>query len=311
MSWFRSNTLPIAIAVSIQKTQVVRHRGCSEIVMRDSRARRDLTWLGLAAVLIIGLSTVVQLPIQSRLQEPAVKNIVFLGDSYTRWDQNLASVSYLTKLEPLGHPWNSRYLNIINSGEPGIPASSYAESQGETLVQSRIIDYNAHYVVIALGSNDWFYERSPEGFNTSYFGLIANILNLDETNTVEKMFLWKFPWLILPVSVPGYEDYDYEEIPAYFNVIENVSAVYDFPVIDAYSATENHTEYYIDDGVHLNHDGAAAVAEAMHETMSPYIDVEVAPKSALDYWAPFVVLVLAVLGVAVAAAFLIRRRSRA
>jgi lysophospholipase L1-like esterase len=243
------------------------------------------------------------------IQDPVVKNVVFLGDSYTRWDQNLAAVSYLIKLEPLGHPWNSRYLNIINSGEPGVPASSYSGTDGEALVQSRVIDYVPHYVVIALGSNDWFYDRSPAGFNSSYFGMIENIMDLDVGKTIEKMFLWKFPWLILPVSVPGYEDYVYEEIPAYFDVIENVSSAYDFPLIDTYSATENHTEYYIDDGVHLNHAGATAVAEAIHESVSPFIDVEAAPSNTMGDAATALFLVAVVLLGVVGGSVLIRRRS--
>jgi lysophospholipase L1-like esterase len=49
--------------------------------------------------------------------------------------------------------------------------------------------------------------------------------------------------------------------------IEQIANEEGLPIIDVYSALENHPEHFWDDGVHLNSDGAAVIANQVYEAI--------------------------------------------
>lgn len=182
-------------------------------------------------------------------------SFVFVGDSNTasvQWKNG----SFVVKLPELGNPWDQ--LNITNSGHDGWGAFSYFQ-QPEVIMQN-ILNYNPDFILVALGGNDFLHFQNAVQFQASYHYLISGLENISASCDITQVYLANIYWGSL--SLPDYEVQRYEDFQ---QIINNTAAEYNLPLLDFFSVTENHTEYYLKDNIHLNEQGHWAIAEAINQ----------------------------------------------
>ena len=182
-------------------------------------------------------------------------SFVFVGDSNTasvQWKNG----SYVVKLPELGNPWDQ--LNITNSGHDGRGAFSYYK-QPEIIMQN-ILDYNPDFILVALGGNDFLHFQNSVQFKTNFHYLISGLENISSTCQITQIYIANIYWGSL--SLPDYEVQRYTDFQ---QIINNTATEYNIPLLDFFSVTENHTEYYLKDNIHLNEQGHWAIAEAINQ----------------------------------------------
>ena len=140
---------------------------------------------------------------------------------------------------------------------------------GETLHEASVyrssaLDANADYVLLQFGTND----ASPSLFRADAFRASAETL-LD--THIEALGAEHVAFLLPPCIYPaggdiasfGMSNDTLAEVRA---ILTEVCAEKGVAVVDLYSATADHPEWFVD-GVHPNADGNRAIAQAVYDTL--------------------------------------------
>jgi acyl-CoA thioesterase-1 len=116
--------------------------------------------------------------------------------------------------------------------------------------------------IIMLGTNDarTDYYKSIDNFVSDYMKLINEIQALESN---PKIFLVKPP----PLFDNKYELKNENLVEGIIPRIEQIADEEGLLIIDVYAALENHPEYFWDDGVHPNSEGATVIANEVYEAI--------------------------------------------
>lgn len=176
-------------------------------------------------------------------------NVACIGDSITYGYLLPEEESYPYKLDDL-LPDN---YTVYNSSEVGMSAYDYMMSN----LYREMIYLNPDIVVIMFGSNDsnLMYFESIDYFRQYYTKLIDSF----EESTV---------YLCTPCA-PYSENYGVNEhnLLMIVDEIKKIGKEKEMQVIDIYSLTVKHPEWFEMDGIHPNSDGTSAIAMAIYEAI--------------------------------------------
>jgi GAF domain-containing protein len=174
---------------------------------------------------------------------------------------------------------------VLNFGINGASASEGCpESYRRTGLLDRALSSGAGTFILMLGSNDtkdriW----NAQGYKMGLRGIISDILRLQRDGSdLPKLFL------MLPPAMFALEDGQTaygvradllvnEVIP----IINRLAQDYCLPVIDLYSVTKDHPEYYLE-GVHPNAAGNLAIAKAVRAATEDWLKTT-SEKTMTDY----------------------------
>ena len=194
-------------------------------------------------------------PSPAQAQSADGKRIVCMGDSITAgycvYAEDEMISAYLQEL--LGE--RAVVLAFGTPGETLHEASVY---------RSSALDANADYVLLQFGTND----ASPSLFRADAFRARAETL-LD--THIEALGAENVAFLLPPCIYPdggdlaafGMSNDTLAEVRA---ILTEVCAEKGVAVVDLYSATADHPEWFVD-GVHPNADGNRAIAQAVYDTL--------------------------------------------
>lgn len=119
-------------------------------------------------------------------------------------------------------------------------------------------EYKANLVVIMLGTNDTTEENwtDIDTFQKDYQSLIKNYQDLKSSPEV---------WLVTPPMIQSDGSTEMEErakrVEEVKDAVETIGEKNKLTVLDLYSYSQEHPEWYQKDGIRLNKDGAKAVAD--------------------------------------------------
>lgn len=119
-------------------------------------------------------------------------------------------------------------------------------------------EYKADLVVMMLGTNDTTEENwtDIDTFQKDYQSLIKGYQDLKSSPEI---------WLVTPPMIQSDGSTEMEErakrVEEIKNAIETIGEKNKLTVLDLYSYSQKHPEWYQEDGVRLNKDGALAVAD--------------------------------------------------
>jgi GAF domain-containing protein len=160
----------------------------------------------------------------------------------------------------------------------GINGASATEGCPESYRNSGLLDEalssGAGTFILMLGSNDTK-ERiwNAQAYKMGMRGIISDVLRLPGDGTDSPELFLMLPPAVFPLEdgqtaygVSG-EILTEQVIPT----IEYLAADYGLPVIDLYSATKDHPEYYLE-GVHPNKEGNLKIAERVFEAVNKWLD---------------------------------------
>lgn len=177
-----------------------------------------------------------------------------------------ATVSYPSALqEMLGNRYEVKNfgVNATTAQKDGMDGGSpMAYVNTENYTQSK--NYLPDIVIIMIGANDSKPENWKDGVNNfaaDYEELVKSYINLQSEPTVliaTDVWVQKTQWGINDATVSG----------SIAPTEKAIAAKCGLPVIDLHELTINHDEYYIDDGVHMNDGGYAAVARHISEKIA-------------------------------------------
>jgi acyl-CoA thioesterase-1 len=175
-------------------------------------------------------------------------NISCVGDSITELS------GYPTELQAmLGKDYSVGNFGVsgstvsINSKKPYVEQSAFQEAK----------DFQPSVVVIMLGTNDAHTYQSTSDFGTDYMNLINEYQSL---TSQPEILLVKPP----PIYANELELSDTKFQEDIIPVIDQIADELNLPVVDVNLALD-HPEYFIDDGVHPNPEGAFAIANEIWE----------------------------------------------
>jgi lysophospholipase L1-like esterase len=176
-------------------------------------------------------------------------NISCVGDSITELS------GYPTELQAmLGKDYSVGNFGVsgstvsINSKKPYVEQSAFQEAK----------DFQPSVVVIMLGTNDAHTYQSTSDFGTDYMNLINEYQSL---TSQPEILLVKPP----PIYANELELSDTKFQEDIIPVIDQIADELNLPVVDVNLALWDHPEYFIDDGVHPNPEGAFAIANEIWE----------------------------------------------
>ena len=122
------------------------------------------------------------------------------------------------------------------------------------------LNYRPEIVIIKLGTNDCkAYQWNAEKFEKSYQSLVDTLRSAG--NPVIKVCL------PIPVTQLIWEMNDSVITNGVIPVIRTIAERNSLEIIDLYSVFENHQEWYLNDGVHPNRDGAKIIAERVAQAV--------------------------------------------
>ena len=178
-------------------------------------------------------------------------NISCVGDSITELS------GYPTELQTmLGKDYSVGNFGVsgstvsINSKKPYVEQSAFQEAK----------DFQPSAVVIMLGTNDAHTYQSTSDFGTDYMNLINEYQSL---TSQPEILLVKPP----PIYANELELSDTKFQEDIIPVIDQIADELNLPVVNVNLALGNHPEYFIDDGVHPNPEGAFAIANEIWEAL--------------------------------------------
>lgn len=216
-----------------------------------------------AALLLVAIALVFWNLIQ--MLSPAEKQIriACVGDSITYGTgvENREENCYPVKLqEDLGtEQWRVGNFGVDGVTAQEMPKVSYRKQ--DRYQQS--LDYGADIVVLMLGTNDAKTENweNSEAFLSDYRTLVETYRELE---TEPEMIL------MTPPAVFASDETEESSFGIRSDVVRQIAdAVKDFgeeegfSVIDLYTLTEDHPEWFREDGIHPNAEGARQIAAAV------------------------------------------------
>jgi lysophospholipase L1-like esterase len=188
-------------------------------------------------------------------------NVSCVGDSITELSGYPAALqTMLGKDYSVGNFGVSGSTVSTNSKMAYIEQSAFQEAK----------DFQPSVVVIMLGTNDAHSYQSTIDFGTDYMNLVNEYQSLDNQ-----------PEILLVEPPPIYDnDLDLSGTKLQKDIVPVIDQIADelnLPVVDVNFALTNHPEYFIDDGVHPNPEGAVAIANEIWEAFA--FNVELADVS--------------------------------
>lgn len=189
------------------------------------------------------------------------KKVIFQGDSITDQNYNSGlSVTYPTYVaEKLG-------LNIV--GNYAISGSTIAEKESNPTDRNPIVnryqemDDDADLVIVAAGTNDWYYTHTPLGdmdsrSNNTFYGALHNLCLGLKKKYKNKTILFMLPIMRRQGNYQNQESTNGngKTLKEYGNIIKEVCDYYSIPVLDMYTESGLYpfdddlaVEYYIQQG---------------------------------------------------------------
>lgn len=182
--------------------------------------------------------------------------VACVGDSNTA---GYGGESYAVSLsEQLGDGWDVRAFGVC--GASAMTSGAYPYS--DTLTYAESLESVPDVVILMLGTNDTATWHGADTFAREYEALLETYLALSSQ-----------PRLILCTPpAPQTDDWPQGTVsfgvqPACFDAlnaaIQNIAERHGLTLVDIYSLTQNHPDWFIDDGIHLDPIGARAVGQAL------------------------------------------------
>ena len=171
----------------------------------------------------------------------------------------------------------------------GINGASATEGCPESYRASGLLDEalgcGADACILMLGTNDTK-ERiwNAQAYKMGMRGIISDVLRKTSSTQPPELFL------MIPPAVFPMEDGQtaYGVSPELLTgqvipIVEKLAEDYCLPLIDLYTATKDHPEYYLE-GVHPNAAGNLAIAQQVYEGIVEWLDAQKeGPKNMTDY----------------------------
>ena len=192
-------------------------------------------------------------------------NVSCVGDSITELS------GYPIKLQTmLGKDYSVGNFGVsgstvsTNSKKPYVEQSAFQEAK----------DFQPSVVVIMLGTNDAHSYQSTIDFGIDYMNLVNEYQSLASQ-----------PEILLVQPPPLYDNeldllgtkLQEDIIP----VIDQIADELNLPVVDVNLVLTNHPEYFVDDGVHPNPEGAVAIANEIWEAFAFNLELADVPMGEL------------------------------
>jgi len=176
---------------------------------------------------------------------------------------------------------------VLNFGINGASASEGCpESYRASGLLDRALSCGADTYILMLGTNDtkeriWNAQRYKMGMR----GIISDILrNTGRGGLAPKLFLM-LPPAVFPME-DGRTAYDVSAALLTDQVVPLVKKLaeeYSLPIIDLYTATKDHPEYYVE-GVHPNAAGNLAIAQQVYADIAEWLSTfKEGPQNMTDY----------------------------
>ena len=164
---------------------------------------------------------------------------------------------------------------VLNFGINGASASEgCSESYRKSGLLDEALESGAGTFILMLGSNDtkdriW----NVQSYKMGMRGIISDILRLQRDGTdLPKLFLM-LPPAIFPQE-DGQAAYGVRAdllVNELIPIVRRLADDYCLPVIDLYSVTKDHPEYYLE-GVHPNAEGNLAIAETIRAALEEWLN---------------------------------------
>jgi lysophospholipase L1-like esterase len=187
-------------------------------------------------------------------QESSPVRVACVGDSITQ------GTGYPVEL------WGLLGSNYV-VGDFGVGGATVALNAGNSYLDSTAFqvakDFQPHIVIVMLGTNDaqLNLNQSNQTFISDYTTIVAEIKSFTSKPEV---------WIVKPPPVfPNDSDLD----PEFYrqNIIPSISQVanqMNLRLIDVYTPLSSHQEYFLEDGIHPNTEGAQAIANIIFNALT-------------------------------------------
>lgn len=200
----------------------------------------------------------VEAPAEGQIKVACVGDSITYGHGISDWSKNNYPVLLQGKL---GDNYHVQSFGV--SGRAVQPGSDQPYTALEHYQQS--LAYDADIVVFMMGSND----AKPE----NWFGADAfksELLTLLDSYGDTKLYLCTpATAFYLDGKTTGPAEYDIQPpvVTEIAQIIRDISAERGYTLIDINAMTADHAEWFAKDGIHPDNDGAAAIAEAVHQAI--------------------------------------------
>ena len=222
--------------------------------MEQQKRKKRAMAFGLVAIVLIFWNLMQNTADQQKLRVVCVGDELTLGTDVEDREDNCYPVQlqkYMEKAE--------KKYRIGNFGVEG--AAVQKKSKKPYTKEERYessTEYKANLVVIMLGTNDTTEENwtDIDTFQKDYQSLIKNYQDLKSSPEV---------WLVTPPMIQPDGSTEMEErakrVEEVKDAVETIGEKNKLMVLDLYSYSQEHPEWYQKDGIRLNKDGAKAVAD--------------------------------------------------
>lgn len=197
-------------------------------------------------------------PAEGQIKVACVGDSITYGHGIKDWEKNNYPVVLQNKL---GDGYHIRSFGVSgravqdNSDQPYTALDIYTESKA----------YDADIVVFMMGSNDakpenWF---GADAFKTSLTDL------LDSYGDAQIILCTPATAFYLDGQTSGPAKYDIQPpvVTEIAGIVREVAAERGDTLLDIHELTADHAEWFESDGVHPSNEGAAAIAEAVCQTI--------------------------------------------
>lgn len=201
-------------------------------------------------------------PLDGQIRIACVGDSITYGHGVSNWPkQNYPAV--LQNI--LGDSYNVQNFGVsgctVQSGGDQPYTATERYTQG--------LDYSADIVILMMGSNDSKPEnwQDTEAFKAAYTALLDGYLNNAKTPQIYVCTPAKPFYLDGQTDGPTSFDICPEQVEQIAQIVRQIAEERGLPLIDIYTLTAEHAEWFEKDGVHPNADGAAAIAQAVKDAI--------------------------------------------
>ena len=198
-------------------------------------------------------------PVDGQIKVACVGDSITYGHGIQKWEEN----NYPVRLQALlGDDYHVRSFGVSgravqdNSDQPYTALEAYTQSK----------EYDADIVVFMMGTND----SKPENWHGSATFEAALCSLLDSYGDAQIILCTPATAFFLKGETTGITSFDIQpqvvtEIAA---IVQKVAEQRNYPLVDIYRLTAENQQWFASDGVHPNNDGAAAIAQAVCQTIT-------------------------------------------
>jgi acyl-CoA thioesterase I len=222
------------------------------------RRLKNKKFIIVTAMVLVSIAlvySIIQTQVNTNSQNSKLARIACMGDSLTAitgYPQDLQTL--LNNESVVGNFGVTGATVNFGSVNPYVFAENFSEA----------IDFQPTTIVILLGTNDARADTIGliENFTQDYTSIIREIQTLQH-NSKAQIYLVKPP----PIQENSLNFSNIYLASEIITRIETIAKEQNLPVIDLYTPLLNHPEYYLTDGVHLNSQGAQAIANIIYQTI--------------------------------------------